>query len=63
VPLAVFAGIDHETLNLQALVGEPDGSRILRGQQRGNVADLIHLVEALADDLLAQGADRIIARI
>lgn len=63
VPLAVFAGIDHETLNIQALVGEPDGSRVLRAQRQGAVADLSQLVEALADDLLAQGADRIIARL
>ncbi|MDZ4730190.1 MAG: hydroxymethylbilane synthase [Xanthomonadales bacterium] len=62
VPLAVFAEISAGLLNLQALVGEPDGSRVLRAQRQGAVADLLQLVEALADDLLQQGADQIIAR-
>lgn len=62
VPLAVFAEISAGQLKLQALVGEPNGSRVLRAQRRGAVADLSELVEALADDLLQQGADQIIAR-
>ncbi len=63
VPLAVFAEIDHETLSIQALVGEPDGSRLLRARRQGVVTGLTQLVEDLADDLLAQGADQIIARV
>jgi hydroxymethylbilane synthase len=63
VPLAVFAEISGATLKIQALVGEPNGSRVLRAERRGDVADITELVETLADDLLQQGADQIIARV
>ncbi len=62
VPLAVFAEISNGVLDIQALVGEPDGSRVLRAQRQGAVADLPDLVETLADELLQLGADQIIAR-
>jgi hydroxymethylbilane synthase len=62
VPLAVFAELTASTLTLQALVGEPDGSRVLRAQKQGVLADLSQLVESVAEDLLQQGAGQIIAR-
>jgi len=62
VPLAVYAELYGELLQLQALVGEADGSRILRSQKQGPVTELRQLAEALAIDLLQQGADQIIAR-
>jgi len=62
VPLAVYAELYGELLQLQALVGEADGSKILRSQQQGPVTELKRLAEALASDLLQQGADQIIAR-
>lgn len=62
VPLAVYAELYGELLQLQGLVGEADGSRILRSQQQGPVTELQQLAEALANDLLQQGADQIIAR-
>jgi len=61
VPLAVYAELYGELLQLQGLVGEADGSRILRSQQQGPVTELQQLAEALAGDLLEQGADQIIA--
>jgi len=62
VPLAVYAELFGELLQLQALVGEADGSRILRSQQQGPVTELQQLAENVATDLLQQGADQIIAR-
>lgn len=62
VPLAVFAEIAGQQLHLQALVGEADGSLILRSQRSGELAELPALVEGLATELLSQGADQIIAR-
>jgi hydroxymethylbilane synthase len=62
VPLAVFAELYGELLQLQALVGEANGSRILRSQKEGPVTELRQLAEAVATDLLQQGADQIIAR-
>lgn len=61
VPLAVYAELYGELMQLQALVGDADGSRILRSQKEGPVTELQQLAEAVATDLLQQGADQIIA--
>jgi hydroxymethylbilane synthase len=60
VPLAVYAEVEAEVLHIQALVGEPDGSRILRSRRQGAAAEVDDLVNALAEDLLQQGARDII---
>ena len=61
LPLAVFAQVDGEQLRISGMVGMPDGSRLIRGEQAGSSIDADRLCAALADDLLSQGADRIIA--
>ena len=63
VPIAGYAILDGGDIHLRGLVGEPDGSRILRGEQRGPRADAAALGVALAEDLLAQGADAILERL
>jgi hydroxymethylbilane synthase len=60
VPLAVYAELEAEVLHLQALVGEPDGSRLLRSRCQGQAAQADELVDSLAEDLLQQGAAEII---
>lgn len=62
VPLAVYADVDEESarLTLWGMVGEPDGSRILTARAAGAVDMADALAEQVADDLLNQGADRII---
>jgi hydroxymethylbilane synthase len=62
VPLAVYAQLQAGQLTLEALVGEPDGSRILRSKQASQVGKLAELVSKVAGDLLRQGADQIISR-
>jgi hydroxymethylbilane synthase len=66
VPLAVYAQLQDSRqgrqLTLEALVGEPDGSRILRSKQTSEIGKLAELVSKVADDLLRQGADQIISR-
>ena len=62
VPLAVFAEIQSGKVHLSALVGEPDGSRVLRSEGIASLADMDELVASTARDLLEQGADQIIAR-
>jgi hydroxymethylbilane synthase len=42
-------------------VGQPDGSEILRAEIRGNASQAHDLGVQLAQQLLAQGADRILA--
>jgi len=61
MPLAVFARIEAGHLLLDALVGTADGMQILRGSRRGPPENGIELANELAEDLLQQGADRIIA--
>ena len=63
VPLAVFAEVDGETLRISGMVGMPDGSRLLRSQSEGPLAEADRVADEVARDLLGQGADRIIAAL
>jgi hydroxymethylbilane synthase len=61
-PLAAHA-IDApgRGLRILGMCGMPDGSKILRAEVAGAVEDAERLGEQLGDDLLAQGADAILA--
>jgi hydroxymethylbilane synthase len=63
VPLAVFAELEGDSLSIAALVGMPDGSRLLRSERSGSRDQLEQLSADVADDLLGQGADHIIAAL
>jgi hydroxymethylbilane synthase len=63
VPLAVFAELDGEELRISGMVGMPDGSKLVRGEQAGSSCEADRLSAAVADDLLSQGAGRIIASL
>ncbi len=64
VPIAGYAEfIDADTLHLAALVAATDGSRLLRAAQQGSATDPECLGIAVATQLLAQGADRILADV
>ncbi|MDH3388583.1 MAG: hydroxymethylbilane synthase [Gammaproteobacteria bacterium] len=63
VPIAGYAVLEQGQLHLRGLVGEPDGSKILRAEVRGDSAAAHQLGVRLAQQLLAQGADRILARL
>ena len=63
VPIGAFAVIETDTLWLRGLVGAVDGSEIIRHQVRGPVAQAEQLGTALAEHLLAQGADRILQAV
>jgi hydroxymethylbilane synthase len=56
---AIDAGPDR--LRIVGLCGMPDGSQILRAEAAGAVRDAEAVGRQLGDDLLAQGADRILA--
>ena len=56
VPIASYAMLDGDTLHLQALVGEPDGSKIIQGDVSGHRSEAEQLGIRLADDLLSRGA-------
>ena len=63
VPIAGHAILDGDQLWLRGLVGEPDGSRTLRAERRGPASEAEALGVQLAEDLLALGADVILARV
>lgn len=63
VPIAGHAILDGDRLWLRGLVGEPDGSRTLRAERRGAASEAEALGVQLAEDLLALGADVILARV
>ncbi|NDY81675.1 hydroxymethylbilane synthase [Orrella sp. NBD-18] len=63
VPLAAHAVIEHQQLTVRALVAQPDGQTIYRAQGSGLVADANKIGQSVADDLIAQGAGRILSQI
>ncbi len=63
VPIASYAMLDGDTLHLQGLVGEPDGTRIIDGNVSGHRNDAEQLGAQLAEELLAQGAKEILDKL
>jgi len=62
VPIAAHAEIISATLRLRGLVASTDGSEIVRGNLSGASQDAESLGHQLALELIAQGADEILAR-
>ncbi|MGB1108857.1 MAG: hydroxymethylbilane synthase [Gammaproteobacteria bacterium] len=63
VPIGGFAELQGDQLRLRGLVGEPDGSRIIRGEISGPADHAEELGQRLGDDLLQRGADEILSRL
>ncbi|WP_425913784.1 hydroxymethylbilane synthase [Pseudomonas sp. GWSMS-1] len=63
VPIACYALLEGEQLWLRGLVGQPDGSQLLRAEQRASSADAEQLGVAVAEALLAQGAEAILQAV
>ncbi len=60
VPIAGYAELQDGKIQMRGLVGEPDGSHILRAEARGDAAQTEQLGIQVADELLSRGADRIL---
>ena len=60
VPIAGFAEIKGDQLFMRGLVGSPDGKVLYRAERQGSFAQAEEIGVAIADDLLAQGADKIL---
>ncbi|MGF1693322.1 hydroxymethylbilane synthase [Photobacterium kagoshimensis] len=60
VPIGSYSLLDGDQIWLRALVGEPDGSKIVSGEITGAAADAEKLGIELADQLLADGAKAIL---
>jgi hydroxymethylbilane synthase len=63
VPIAGFAVLNHDKLFMRGLVGEPDGSRIMRAEISGPAAEAEALGIAVAEELLGQGADLVLKHL
>lgn len=63
VPIGSYSLIDGDEIWLRALVGEPDGSKIVRGEIRGKRADAEALGVQLANQLLDDGAKEILEKL
>lgn len=63
LPIAAHAVIEADALSLHAMVGRTDGSEILHAEQQGSPVEAEALGLAVADALLAQGADRILSEL
>jgi len=63
VPIGGYASLHGDTLWLRGLVGEPDGSQVIRGEIHGPVERAEGMGRALGERLLTEGADKILAKI
>ncbi len=63
VPIAAYAELDEDVLHLRALVGEPDGSHLIRGEIEGDAARAEALGVDLANELLTRGARTILDKV
>ncbi|WP_444929308.1 hydroxymethylbilane synthase [Microbulbifer sp. SSSA002] len=63
VPIGCYAELEGDTLWLRGLVGSPDGETMIRAESRGPAAEGERLGTELAEQLLADGADKILAAI
>ncbi|MBL4821643.1 MAG: hydroxymethylbilane synthase [Gammaproteobacteria bacterium] len=63
VPLAAFAELENDTLHLIGRVGNLDGTQLLESKGSADRGEARQLGERIAEDLLAQGADKILAAL
>ncbi|MDP5208134.1 hydroxymethylbilane synthase [Microbulbifer sp. 2205BS26-8] len=63
VPIGCYAELQNEILWLRGLVGSPDGSTLIRAECRGAAINGEMLGTQLAKQLLADGADKILAAL
>ncbi|OIP99683.1 MAG: hydroxymethylbilane synthase [Zetaproteobacteria bacterium CG2_30_46_52] len=63
VPIGAYATLDGDTIHLDGLVGEVDGSVLIRRSITGNREDAERLGIALADEILDAGGRAILAAL
>ena len=63
VPLGAFARIEHDTLSMTGFVSSVDGQRMVRAAVQGTPQHAEALGHTLAQQLVAQGADKILAEL
>ncbi|WP_305909106.1 hydroxymethylbilane synthase [Methylomarinum sp. Ch1-1] len=63
VPIAGFAELDNGRLMMRGLVGKPDGSLVYRAEASGTPEQAEQIGLTIAEDLLAQGAAKILQEV
>ncbi len=63
VPIACYAVLEGEQLWLRGLVGQPDGTLLLRAEGRAPAAEAEVLGVQVAEELLDQGAEQILKAV
>jgi hydroxymethylbilane synthase len=61
VPIGAFAEVHNERLHLEAIVADPDGSKVLRESRDGT--DPVQLGESVGETLLRRGGDAILEAV
>ena len=63
VPIGSYSLLEGDEIWLRALVGEPDGSKVVRGEIRGHRNDAEKMGVQLAEQLLNDGAKEILDKL
>jgi hydroxymethylbilane synthase len=63
VPIGAFAETRDGKLHLEAVVADPDGSKLLRESRDGNLDDPEQLGNDVGDCLLSRGGDEILKSV
>lgn len=63
IPVAGFSELEGETLNMRGLIAYPDGSQTFYCEMSGSTDNPEALGIAMAEDLLAQGGDKVMASL
>jgi len=63
VPIGGYAELHGESLRLRGMVGDPDGSHIIRGELTGPAIQAEQLGRQLADELLGRGARAVLDKV
>ncbi len=62
VPIGCFARIKGEKISIIAMVGDPAGKSFCRQSKEGDKQNFVAVAEELAQELLAEGADRLLGK-
>jgi hydroxymethylbilane synthase len=63
VPIGCFGRVQDGQFRLRAMVGHPSGEPIFFGERSGPMEESVEIGQVLAEELLAQGADRILEEV
>ncbi|HSW70969.1 MAG TPA: hydroxymethylbilane synthase, partial [Gammaproteobacteria bacterium] len=60
VPIAAFAELSNNRIDLRGLVGSVDGKTLLKARRQASLEQAEDLGKQVAEDLLQQGAEQIL---